>query len=179
MLVFRSLWKDWGLAAALRSQASHFLELAQQAPAGEQESFVRASLLFSVMSFEAFFFRECIMGYIQQHHGVLDPKKVKKVRDGLSGKDGKFTGITSALNTWPPSLTGKNLTAPTEFTTLLAYRNAIVHGDITKELPNPLWGCKLAQEVETVASADRALETVSQMIKAAALHFGFSPPPWA
>jgi hypothetical protein len=175
------MWKNWGLAAMLHGQAKHFLHLAKQTPAGsEQEGFVRASIVFSVMSFEAFFFREVIMGYIQRDGATLDPTKIKKVKDRLEGKDGRFTGIKNAVNTWPEWLTGKNLDAPAcaDFETLLAYRNALVHGDITKELPSPLWGNKLAQEVETAANAELALQTIAEMIKAVALHFGLNLPPW-
>jgi hypothetical protein len=65
MIVFRGLWRDWGFAGSIFGQAKHFLELARQAPPGTmQEGYVRASIVFFLISFEAYFF-EVIRGYIQ------------------------------------------------------------------------------------------------------------------
>ena len=181
------MWKDWGFAATLCDQAKHFLDMARQTATGsEQEGYIRASIVFAVMSFEAFFFREVITGYIQRHRTKLDATKVKKVEDGLSGKEGlsekalrrgirRFTGIQTAVKTWPQSLTGKTLTSTAfdDFMTLLDYRNALAHGDITRKFDRLLLGDTLAQEVETVANTELALQTISEMKMAAALHFGF------
>lgn len=169
------MWKDWGLAGTLYSQAERFLDLAKQTAVGssEQEGYIRASLVFCVMSFEAFFFREIIMGYIQNHRADLDAANVKKVEEGLYGTaKGGFTGVTDAVKKWPGLLTGAALNTPAcdDLAKLLEYRNALSHGDITRQLPK--WG-KLAQEVETTANAELALEAVAKMKKAAALHFGF------
>ena len=106
MIIARMMSKDWGFAGTLRDQAKRFLDLAKQTPSGsEQEGCVRASIVFSVISFEAFFFREIIRGYIQQHASVLDPNKIGKIERGLSGNGG-FTGISGALENWPRLLTG-------------------------------------------------------------------------
>lgn len=178
MIAFRMMWKDWGFASTLYSQATRFLDLAEQISVGsEQEGYVRASIVFSVMSFEAFFFREIIVGYIHQHRATLDPAKVEKVEGGLSGRGG-FIGIKKALAEWPSLLTGKALDPSASahyFVKLLGYRNALTHGDITRHIPQ--WG-KLAQDVETVDEAKLALKTTAELAKAAALHFGFDAPPW-
>lgn len=180
MLVFRTMWRDWGLATTLSSQAKHLLELAKQTPVGNvQEGYVRASIVFSVMSFEAFFYREIIGGFIEQNRAALDPKAVQKVENGLNGKKGVgFTGIERAVETWPRLLTGRALdpSASAELVRLLDYRNALAHGDITRKLQR--WGGKLAQEVETVATAELALHMIGEFKTHVAQHFGFSPPPW-
>jgi hypothetical protein len=105
------MWKDWGLATTLRGQAKRFLELAKQTPVGsEQEGYVRASIVFSVISFEAFFFREIIWGFIEQNSATLDPKNAQKVDNGLNGRNGqRFTGIKEAVKTWPRLLTRRAL----------------------------------------------------------------------
>jgi len=172
------MWKDWGFAATLRSQAKHFLDLAKQTViGGEQEGYIRASIVFSVMSFEAFFFREIIQGYIEQHRAAIAPKNLKKVEDGLNGKNGGFTGIQKAVKTWPELLTGANLVGSegVDFLKFVNYRNALAHGDITRRIPE--WGT-LAQEVETVANAELALHAIGEFKKHVAQHFGFSPPTW-
>jgi hypothetical protein len=175
MLVLRTMWKDWGLTTTLRGQATHFLELAKQTRVGsEQEGYVRASILFSVMSFEAFFFREIIWGFIEQNSATLDPKNAQKVDNGLNGRNGRFTGIKEAVKTWPCLLTRRALDpSASADLRLLEYRNALAHGDITKQLQ----GGKLAQEVETVADAEFALNTIEEFKEHVARHFGFAPPP--
>jgi hypothetical protein len=170
------MWKDWGLAGTLYSQAEHFLDLAKQTAVGsEQEGYIRASIVFAVMSFEALFFREIIRGYIQKHTGTIDTANLAKVEAGLYGKG--FAGILEAVSDWPLWLTGNNLDADAsvyaDFKGILDYRNALAHGDITRELRSPLWENKLAQDIETVANAELALQTISEMRKAAALRFGF------
>jgi hypothetical protein len=130
------------------------------------------------MSFEAFFFREIIRAYIQQHRAAIAPGNLKKVEDGLDGKNGHFTGIQPALKTWPALLTGAELVGSqsVDFLKFVEYRNALVHGDITRDLPQ--WGI-LAQEVETVASAELALHALGEFKELVAQHFGFSPPTCA
>jgi hypothetical protein len=178
VIAFRMMWKDWGLAGALYSQAERFLDLAKQTAAGsEQEGYIRASIVFAVISFEALFFREVIRGYIQEHRETLDPANLTRVEAGLYGKGRGFAGILEAVSDWPRLLTGNDLDADAsvyaDFKGILDYRNALAHGDITKELRSPLWENKLAQEIETVANAELALHTISEMRKAAALGFGF------
>jgi hypothetical protein len=178
MIILRMMWKDWGFAASLRSQAKHFLDLAKQTAAGgEREGHVRASIVFSVMSFEAFFFREVIRGFIRQKRATVDPAKVKKVEEGLDGP--RFTGIREALEKWPRLLDRGALkpAAIADFVKLLEYRNALTHGDIVRRLP--LWGNKLAQEVETVPYAELVLHRTGDITTTVAQHFGFSPPTWA
>jgi hypothetical protein len=131
------------------------------------------------MSFEAFFYREIIEGFIEQNRAALDPKAVQRVDNGLNGKNReRFTGIRQAVETWPRLLTGRALdpSASAEFVRLLDYRNALAHGDITKKLQR--WGGKLAQEVETVATAELALHMIGEFRTHVAQHFGFGPPPW-
>jgi hypothetical protein len=173
------MWKDWGLAPTLRSQAKRFLDLAEQTTVGaEQEGYIRASIVFSSMSFEAFFFREIIRGYIEQHRAAIVPENLKIVEDGLNGKNGGFTGIQKALKTWPELLTGASLVGSesVDFLKFVNYRNALAHGDITRQIPE--WG-NLAQEVETVANAEFALHAIGEFKKHVAKHFGFSPPTCA
>jgi hypothetical protein len=173
------MWKDWGFAATLRSQARHFQHLAQRtAVGGEQEGCIRASIVFSVMSFEALFFREIIRGYIDRHRAEIAPKNLEKVEDGLNGKKGRFTGIWKAVTTWPELLTGANLAVGfqcVDFLKLVDYRNALVHGDIARQLAQ---SGTLAQEVETVANAELALHVIGEFEKHVAQHFGFSLPAW-
>jgi hypothetical protein len=52
-----------------------------------------------------------------------------------------------------------------------------VHGQIAEKMRS--WPGKLAQDVETIECADLAQETVSEMIKMTALHFGLDTPAWA
>lgn len=169
------MWKDWGLAATLRRQANGFLQLAKQTRnANEQEAYVRASMVFSVMSFEAFFFREVVKSYIQKNAATLDAANVAKVEGGLNGPH--FTGIKKAMKKWPILLGLKPLnSASTEYLDkLLGYRNALAHGNITRSLGEG----GLAQDVETTHDAEIALKKVGELIKEVAQHFGFTPPPW-
>lgn len=173
MIVSRMMWKDWGFAATLCDQAKHFLDLAKRTATAdsEREGFVRASIVFSVMSFEAFFFNEIIRGYVQRHAATLDAAKVRTIEKGLTGGP-PFKGIAAALNDWPCLLTG-NALAPSSsteyFTKLLEYRNALTHGDIIRHLP--MWGT-LAQEVENIANAELALQATAEMKLSVAAHFG-------
>jgi hypothetical protein len=97
MIVFRGLWRDWGFAGSIFGQAKHFLELARQAPPGTmQEGYVRASIVFFLISFEAYFF-EVIRGYIQAKRTTIDPAGLKKVEDELQLN----TGIHEAVRYWP------------------------------------------------------------------------------
>ena len=175
MRAWRMLWKDWGFAESLFTQAKHFLASARQSASGSaQEGLIRASIVFSLMSFEAYFF-EVVNGYIQQKGATLDPTGRMKVQDGLV----KHTGIHEALRDWPKFLTGNSLDTTTkayaDFVNFTKYRNALLHGKITENIPS--WG-KLAQDVETIDGAELAQRTVSEMVKAVARHFGFPIRTW-
>jgi hypothetical protein len=179
MIAWRMLWKDWGFSAALFSQAKHFLALAtDSSPGTSQEGLIRASIVFFLMSFEAFFV-ELIKGYIQQNRATLKtehPEAVAKVEEALKKK----RAITDAVREWPKLLTGNSLDSTTEpyqnFKRLTKYRNFLVHGKITEPIPG--WGELLAQDVETVDSAALAQRTVSAMLKVVSSHFGIGPPTW-
>jgi len=54
MLIWRAVWKDWGFAPTLFAQARQFLELAKHSDSSAQEAYIRASIVFSVMCFEAY-----------------------------------------------------------------------------------------------------------------------------
>ena len=111
MRASRSLWKDWGFAASLFTQAKHFLASARQSATGSaQEGLIRASIVFSLMSFEAYFFFEVVNGCIQQKGATLDHTSLMKVQDGLV----KHTGIHEALRNWPKFLTGNSLDTTTK-----------------------------------------------------------------
>ena len=64
MLAWRLVWKDWGFAPTLFGQAKHFLELAEgDAIPSAAEAYIRASIVFALVSFEAYFF-ELVRAYI-------------------------------------------------------------------------------------------------------------------
>jgi len=175
MLSWRMLWKDWGFAASLFNQAKNFLASAKQIAGGSaQQGLVRASIVFSLMSFEAYFF-EIVKGYMQEKGATLDPMVLRKVQDGFA----KHAGIHEAVRDWPKFLTGKSLDATTNayanFANLTKYRNALLHGKITEKIPS--WG-KLAQDVETIEAAEFAQRTAAEMVKVVASHFGFAIPTW-
>jgi hypothetical protein len=166
------MWKDWGFAATLFEQAKHFLSLAKQSGRShEQEAYIRATIVFSLMSFEAFFFREIIAGYLEQNRATIDPDALRTVEVGLE----KRTKIRDAVKDWPRLLTGRRLTASPDFQNFVKYRNALVHGKITEAIPSL---GKLAQEVETIDNAELAIQTIGEMIRDIALHFNFAVPPW-
>lgn len=157
------------------SQAKHFLDLARQTKSGPtQEGYVRASIVFFLICFEAYFF-EVVMGYIQEKGASIDPGELKKVEDGFR----QNTGIHGAVRDWPKCLTGTSLDTQTksyqDFVNFTKYRNALVHGKITEKIPS--WG-KLAQDIETIDHAELAQQTISEMIKSVAPHFGFDLPTW-
>ena len=176
MLAHRMLWKDWGFAPTLFGQARHFLELAKgDAVPSAGEAYVRASIVFALVSFEAYFF-ELLRAYIQQNKGAINPAALIKVEHGLQRK----TGITAAIQKWPKLLTGRPLDETAkpygDLLEFISYRNSLLHGKITEKIP--LSG-KLAQDIETVDSADLAQRTVSNMVRVIAKHFGFDTPNWA
>ena len=136
MRAWRMLWKDWGFAASLFTRAKHFLASARQsAPGSDQEGLIRASIVFSLMSFEAYFF-QVVKGYIQQNGAKPDPTGLRKVEDGLV----KHTGIHEAVRDWPRFLTGNSLDTTTQpyadFVNFTKYRNALLHGKITENIPS-------------------------------------------
>jgi hypothetical protein len=173
--ILRAMWKDWGFAPSLFSHAKDFLGLAKKSTGRVQEGFVRAAIIFSLMSFEAYW-RDVIRGYIQTNRRSIDPSKLLKVEKELNTSR---IGIHEALNNWPKVLTGKPLDTATKsfgnFVNFKEYRNLLVHGKITDKVPSG----KLAQDVETISEAELALQTVSEVIKIVAVHFGFSVPTWA
>jgi hypothetical protein len=176
MILFRTLWKDWGFAASIFAQAKHFLELAKaSADPGIREGYARASIVFFIFAFEAYFF-EVVRGYIQVKRAIIDPAALKKVEDGFQHN----TGIREAVRDWPKVLTGQSLDTNTEpyqdLLNFIKYRNALVHGKITEPIPS--WG-KLAQDVETPDNADHARRSISAMTFIVSAHFGFDAPNWA
>jgi hypothetical protein len=54
MIIWRAMWKDWGFAPSLFAQAKQLLDLAKHSDGSAQEGCIRASVVFSLMSFEAF-----------------------------------------------------------------------------------------------------------------------------
>ena len=179
MIAWRVLWKDWGFASALFKQARQFLDLAMEtAPGNSQEAFIRASIVFSLMSFEAFYL-ELIKGYVQQNRPALEkehPGAAAKVEEDLR----KNQGILEAVKESPKLLTGGPLDCATEayrnFVKLTKYRNNLVHGKIVEEIPG--WGKLLAQDVETVDSAELAQRTISAMLEVVSSRFGIASPTW-
>lgn len=175
-ILLRMMWKDWGFAESLFSQANSFLQLASDpSQSSLREACVRAAILFFQMSFEAYF-HDAILGYIQQNRAAIKAPSLDKVEKGIQST----TGIAGAVCKWPKLLTGKSLPAQTQafkdFSNFLKYRNALVHGSITAKIPG--WG-KLAQEVETVQYATLARTTTTEMVKMVAAHFGLPVPAWA
>jgi hypothetical protein len=115
------------------------------------------------------------MGFIHHNRATIDPDGLKKVERGLARR----TGIQDAVKEWPKWLTGNTLPKSSSCSNLvkfMKYRNALIHGKITEVIPSS--GQKLAQDIETVDNAELALQTVSDMIKATAQHFGFQAPSW-
>jgi len=179
MIAWRMAWKDWGFAPALFDQAQQFLRFAENPlQGGSQEGFIRASIVFFLMSFEAFFY-ELIKGFIQQNRERLAaerPKDLAKVEKQIKGT----TGICDAVKDWPKLLTDGSLNPDAEayrdFRKLTKYRNSLMHGNISEEIPG--WAKLLAQDVETVRSAELARRTVSAMLEMVSSHFGVPPPDW-
>jgi len=175
---WRMLWRDWGFAPTLFSQAEHFLELAERSEnESPQEGFIRASIVFFLISFEAYFF-EFIRGFVQENRADLDaqrPGAVATVEDGLK----KNVGVRESVRKWPKLLTGESLDTGTrayqDFVKLTTYRNWLIHGKITEKIPD--WE-RLAQECETIESAQLARCTVAAMVEMVSSRFGVSPPAW-
>jgi hypothetical protein len=169
------MWKDWGFSPSLFGQAKHFLELARHDTDPQaREGHIRASIVFSHMAFEAYF-REAVLGYIQQRSSAIDKSKLKQVEGGLH----KRTGIQKAIREWPTLLTGQPLDSGTklykDWVNFTQYRNSLLHGKITEPISS---SGKLAQEVETIEDAELAMATIAGMINAVAGHFKFDVPTW-
>lgn len=176
VILLRMMWKDWGFAESLFSQAKAFLQLASDPSQDHtREAYIRAAIVFFQMAFEAYF-RDATRGYIQQHRAAVPPAALQKVEAGMQ----KNTGISDAVRDWPKWLTGKSLDTRSElyrdFGNFIKYRNALVHGRITAKIPS--WG-KLAQEVETAHYAALAHTTTTAMVKTVAAHLDFATPAWA
>ena len=176
MLMFRMMWKDWGFADSLFSQAQAFLDLANAAPRDKaSEAYIRATIIFSQMAFEAYF-RSVVRGYIQQHRPTIPSASLEKVELAIE----RNTGISVAVRDWPKWLTGNSLDTEDalyrNFTNFIQYRNALVHGAITAKIAS--WG-RLAQDVETTDYAALAQTTTIGMVKVVAAHFDFTTPAWA
>ncbi len=170
-----AMWKDWGFAPSLFAQAKEFLDLAKRS--GTPEGYIRASIVFSLMSFEAYW-GNVIRGYIQQKgNGIHNPAKLPEIQKALNNR----FSIKTALETWPQLLVGEPLDTSTEFyenfDNFREYRNCLVHGKISEPIRSS-WG-KLAQDVETISDAGLAHQTVRKMVKVVALHFGYAIPTWA
>jgi len=170
MLIWRAVWKDWGFAPTLFAQAQ-FLELAKHSDSSAQEAYIRASIVFSVMCFEAYW-HDVITGYIQKNGAGSELDKVKK---GM-----RNAGFKKSLERWPKMLVRKPFDTGAKFydnfSNFREYRNLLVHGKISEPI-RASWG-KLAQEIETVECAELAHRTVSEMVNMVAQHFGCSSPAW-
>jgi hypothetical protein len=166
------MWKDWGFASTIFQQAKRFIELARTGT--DQESHIRASIVFSMLAFEAYF-NEAVRVYIENNRASIAPAELQKVENGMRSR----IGIAEALKKWPAYLTGNPLDTKSEpittFTMFREYRNALVHAKIADVLPSV---GKLAQELETIENAELANETVSKMVKLIASHFGLETPTW-
>jgi hypothetical protein len=176
MVIFwRAMWKDWGFAPSLFAQAKQFLDLATHADGSAQEGYVRASIVFALMSFEAYW-RDVITGYIQANGATVDQSRLTKVKKEMARTD-----LKKALERWPQTLVGTPLDTSAkvydDFSNFREYRNFLVHGKISEPIRSS-WG-KLAQEIETLEYAELAQSTVSEMINMVARHFGYSLPAWA
>ena len=124
------MWKDWGFAESLFSQATTFLRLASDSETHTREAHIRAAIVFFQMAFEAYF-RDAIRGYIQEH---------EEAANNIKTRMRKNAGIAEAVRHWPERLTGKPLDTTSEpyrnFGNFVKYRNALVHGDITATIPS-------------------------------------------
>jgi hypothetical protein len=170
------MWKDWGFAPSLFAQAKQFLDLAKHSDGSAQEGYIRASIVFSLMCFEAYW-REVITSYIQANGATVDQSRLAKVKREMARTD-----LKKALERWPQALVGTPLDTSAnakvydDFSNFREYRNFIVHGKISEPIRSS-WG-KLAQEIETVECAELARLTISEMINMVACHFGYSIPAW-
>ncbi len=174
MLIWRGMWKDWGFAPSLFAQAKQFLDLAKHSDGSAQGGDIRASIVFSLMSFESYW-RDVVRGYIQAKGAAVDQSGLAKIRKGMARTD-----LKNALEHWPEILVGTPLHTTAklydDFSNFREYRNFLVHGKISEPIRSS-WG-KLAQEIETVEYAELSRRTVSEMIKMVARHFGYDIPTW-
>src|SRR5690348_11617991 len=106
MLMWRAGWKDWGFAPTLFVQAKQFLDLAKHSEGYSQEGYIRASIVFFLMSFEAYW-RDVIRGHIQTKGPTVDQTgwRRKLVR----------TDLKKALEIWPQELVGAPLPTSDKF----------------------------------------------------------------
>jgi hypothetical protein len=174
VIIWRAMWKDWGFAPSLFAQAKQFLDLAKHSDGSTQDGYIRASIVFSLMSFEAYW-RDVITCYIQGNGATVDQSRLAKVKKEMARTD-----LKKALERWPQALVGTPLDTSAkvydDFSNFREYRNFLVHGKISEPIRSS-WG-KLAQEIETVEYAALARITVSEMINMVAGHFGYSIPAW-
>jgi hypothetical protein len=151
------------------------LDLAKHADGSAQEGYVRASIVFALMSFEAYW-RDVITGYIQENGATVDQSRLTKVKKEMARAD-----LKKALERWPQTLVGTPLDTSAkvydDFSNFREYRNFLVHGEILEPIRSS-WG-KLAQEIETLEYAELAQSTVSEMINMVVRHFGYSLSAWA
>jgi hypothetical protein len=172
----RAMWKDWGFAPSLFVQAKQFSDLAKHSDGSAQEGFIRASIVFSLMSFEAYW-RDVITGYIQANAATVDQSRLAQVKKEMAHR----TDLKKALESWPQALVGTPLDTSAkvydDFSNFREYRNILVHGKISEPIRSS-WG-KLAQEIETVECAELARRTVSEIINMVARHFCYSMPAWS
>jgi hypothetical protein len=169
------MWKDWGFAPSLFAQAKQFLDLAKHSDGSAQEGYIRASIVFSLMSFEAYW-RDVIRGYIQEKGATVDQSRLATVKKEMK----EDIGLKKALESWPQALVGTSLDTNAkcydEFSNFREYRNFLVHGKILEPIRSS-WG-KSSHEIETVEYAELSRRTVSEMIKMVAERFGYSIPEW-
>jgi hypothetical protein len=177
VIIWRAMWKDWGFAPSLFAQAKQFLDLAKHSDGSAQEAYIRASIVFSLMSFEAYW-RDLIKGYIQANGATADQSRLARL--AKVKKEMPHTPLKKALERWPQALVGTPLDTSAkvydDFSNFREYRNFLVHGIISDPIRSS-WG-KLAQEIETVEYAELAQSTVSEMINMLARHFGYNIPAW-
>jgi hypothetical protein len=172
MLMWRAGWKDWGFAPALFAQAKQFLKLAKHSAESLQEGYIRASIVFFLMSFEAYW-RDIIRGCLQAKGVTVDHSSWRRKL--------ARTDLKTALESWPQELVGTPLRTSDkfydDFSNFREYRNLLVHGKIEEPIRSS-WG-KLAQDIETIEYAELSQRTVSEMITLVAQHFGHEIPAWA
>ncbi len=119
-MIMRAMWRDWGFAPALLSQAKLFIDMVKKGES--QEACIRASILFSMMSFEAYF-RDVVREYIETNRATISAATVQEVEEQLAAR----TGIERALNHWPAMLTGQPSIPPHRFTrTMTVLRNTAI-----------------------------------------------------
>ncbi len=176
ILTLRSMWRDWGFPSQVLQQAKTFSALANSARGDDLRlAYIRASILFSLVALEGHF-HQVVRGYIEANRNGIDPANLQRAEEEAA----KRLGIDRALRNWPGLLTGNDLDTNAEpyttYSCFRAYRNVLVHGNITAPIQS---SSTLAQDLETSENAELANTTARRMINMISRHFGFECPTWA